>query len=57
MWLSCIMVVGGLAALIYGGDMFVDSASALAKDLGVSDAIIGLTTLPPAHRFPSWLHR
>ena len=27
MWLSAIMVVGGLAALIYGGDLFVDKAS------------------------------
>lgn len=52
MWLSCIMVVGGLAALIYGGDMFVDSASALAKDLGVSDAIIGLTIVAAGTSLP-----
>lgn len=52
MWLSCIMVVGGLAALIYGGDMFVDSASALAKDLGVSDAVIGLTIVAAGTSLP-----
>lgn len=33
----------GLAALILGSDVFVDNASAVARTLGVSDAIIGLT--------------
>lgn len=43
LWRSVVFVVGGLAALIYGGDLFVDNASAIASTLGVSDAIIGLT--------------
>lgn len=43
LWRSVVFVVGGLAALIYGGDLFVDNASAIASTLGVGDAIIGLT--------------
>lgn len=36
-------VIGGLAALIFGGDRFVAGASDIAKAFGVSDAVIGLT--------------
>ncbi|MDE6417058.1 MAG: calcium/sodium antiporter [Duncaniella sp.] len=42
-WVAVIAIVGGLAALIWGGQLFVDSASAIARSLNVSDAIIGLT--------------
>ena len=42
-WKSCIMVVIGLCALVFGGDRFVEGASGIASGLGVSDAIIGLT--------------
>lgn len=40
---ALIWIVGGLAMLIYGGDLFVDGASAIAKRMGVSEAIVGLT--------------
>ena len=46
------MVVGGLAALIYGGDLFVDKASAIARSWGVSDAIIGLTIVAAGTSLP-----
>lgn len=52
MWLSAIMVVGGLAVLIYGGDLFVDKASAIARSWGVSDAIIGLTIVAAGTSLP-----
>ena len=42
-WRSAIYIIGGLAALIYGGDLFVDGASGIARRFGVSDAVIGLT--------------
>lgn len=42
-WLLLIFIVGGLAALVYGGDLFVSAASSLASAMGVSDAVIGLT--------------
>lgn len=40
---SVLFVIGGLAALIWGGELFVDNASAIASSLNVSDAVIGLT--------------
>ena len=42
-WVAAVAIVGGLGALIWGGQLFVDSASAIARSLNVSDAIIGLT--------------
>ncbi|MBD5347162.1 MAG: calcium/sodium antiporter [Bacteroides sp.] len=40
---ACIWIIGGLAMLIWGGNLFVDGASAIAKHMGVSEAIVGLT--------------
>ncbi len=42
-WLSIIMAVLGLAGVIWGGDLVVNNASAIAKELGMSEALIGLT--------------
>lgn len=52
LWKSLIFIIGGLAALIYGGDLFVDKASAIASSLGVSDAIIGLTIVAMGTSLP-----
>lgn len=43
MFKACVWIIGGLAMLIWGGNLFVDGASAIAKSLGVSEAIVGLT--------------
>jgi cation:H+ antiporter len=43
LWRAIVYSLGGLALLVVGGDFFVDAASDLAKSLGVSDTIIGLT--------------
>lgn len=52
-WLrSIIYVAAGLAALVWGGDKFVDGASAIAAGLGVSDAIIGLTIVAAGTSLP-----
>mgnify|MGYP004498503965 CR=1 FL=1 len=40
---STLMIVAGLGALVVGGNIFVNNASAIAKDIGVSDTLIGLT--------------
>ena len=44
----CIVaIIVGLAGLIYGGNLFVDSASTIARQWGVSEAIVaGGTSLP-----------
>ena len=51
-WLSIIMVIGGLAGLVYGGDLFVASASAIARMLGVSDAVIAVTIMAGGTSLP-----
>ena len=40
---SIIFIILGLAAIVFGGDLVVDAASAIAKQIGVSDLLIGLT--------------
>ncbi|MDE5705792.1 calcium/sodium antiporter [Muribaculum sp.] len=52
MWKACGMIVLGLAALVWGGDVFVDSASSLARAMGVSDAVIGLTIVAAGTSLP-----
>ncbi len=52
LWLSIIMVLGGLCGLVFGGDMFVNSASAIARSLGVSDAVIAVTIVAGGTSMP-----
>ncbi|MDZ7625270.1 MAG: calcium/sodium antiporter [Ignavibacteriaceae bacterium] len=40
---SIIFIVGGLGLMILGANLFVTSSISIAKTIGVSDAIIGLT--------------
>lgn len=42
-WLSLGMIVVGLGALVLGGQMLVDSAVQIARQAGLSEALIGLT--------------
>lgn len=51
-WLALLMVVGGLAGLVFGGNLFVDSATAIAKALGVSDKFIAITILAGGTSMP-----
>jgi len=44
-FLQVIMVVGGLAALVGGARWLVDSATVIARALGLSELIIGLTVV------------
>ncbi|MDE5552378.1 MAG: calcium/sodium antiporter [Muribaculaceae bacterium] len=52
LWKGILWTVLGLAALIWGGDMFVDGASGVASSLGVSDAVIGLTIVAMGTSLP-----
>ena len=52
LWLSVVMVAGGLAALIFGGDLFLDNALALARNLGVSESVIAVTLLAGGTSLP-----
>ena len=51
-WLAVVMVLGGLCGLVFGGDMFVNSASAIARSLGVSDAVIAVTIVAAGTSLP-----
>ena len=52
MFVCILAIVFGLGGLVLGSDMFVDSASAIAQDLGVSEAIIGLTIVAGGTSLP-----
>ena len=41
--LSIVFIVGGAAAIAFGGDLTVDAASRIASDLGMTQTLIGLT--------------
>lgn len=51
-WKSALFIVIGLAGLIFGGNLFVDGASGIARALGVSDAVIGLTLVAGGTSLP-----
>lgn len=49
---AIILTLCGLAALIFGGDLFVDSATEIAHSLGVSDKFIAITLLAGGTSMP-----
>ena len=52
MWRVPIWIIVGLAGLIFGGDLFVSSATAIAKSLGVSEAVIAITLVAGGTSLP-----
>lgn len=51
-WKASLYIIGGLAGLIYGGQLFVDSSSEIARMLGVGESIIGLTLVAMGTSLP-----
>ena len=51
-WLSLLMIAGGIAGLIFGGRLFVNSATSIARALGVSDKFIAITILAGGTSMP-----
>ncbi len=51
-WLVLLMVVGGCTALVFGADMFLDSAVTIAEHLGMSEAVIGVTIVAVGTSIP-----
>lgn len=49
---AVILVIFGLACLIFGSDVFVDNATAIAHAMGISDAVIGLTIVAGGTSLP-----
>ena len=52
LWLAILLTIAGLAGLIFGGNLFVDSATDLARMLGVSDKFIAVTILAGGTSLP-----
>ena len=52
LWRAVVYVLGGLAGLVFGGDWFVDGASGIAKSVGWSEGLIGLTILAAGTSLP-----
>lgn len=49
---AALWIIVGLACLILGSNVFVDNASAIAKSLGMSEALIGLTIVAGGTSLP-----
>ena len=52
MWKAVGLVILGLGALVVGGDRFVAGASGIAKFLGMSESLIGLTIVAAGSSLP-----
>ncbi len=52
LWLSIILAAFGLAGIIFGGDLVVDKASGIAKALGMSEILVGLTIVAVGTSLP-----
>lgn len=51
-WLSILMFVAGLLVLIFGGNLLVESATKIARHLGVSDLVIASTIVAVGTSIP-----
>lgn len=51
-WKIPVWILLGLAGLIYGGNLFVSSATAIAKAFGISEAVIAITLLAGGTSLP-----
>ena len=51
-WLSVVWILVGLLCLIGGSNLFVEGATAVATNLGVSEAVIGLTIVAGGTSLP-----
>lgn len=52
LWKALLITLGGLAGLILGGQWFVQGASGLARAIGWSEGLIGLTILAAGTSLP-----
>ncbi len=52
LWKAILITLGGLAGLVLGGQWFVEGASGLARAIGWSEGLIGLTILAAGTSLP-----
>ena len=51
-WLMAAMIVGGRAGLVFGGEMFLRSATSIARSLGISESVIAITLVAGGTSLP-----
>lgn len=51
-WMAVVLIIGGLAALVIGGNWIVDGASGIARKAGMSQALVGLTIVAIGSSLP-----
>ncbi len=51
-WKAWAMTLGGLVVLVIGARLLVDSATTIARDFGISEAVIGLTIVAVGTSLP-----
>ena len=51
-WLCSVLIVVGLAVLVAGSQLFVEGAVTLARNFGVTEAVIGLTIVAAGTSLP-----
>lgn len=51
-WRIAVWIIAGLGGLIYGGNLCVDSATEIARQLGVSEATIAITLVAGGTSLP-----
>jgi cation:H+ antiporter len=51
-WKEALFILGGLAGLILGANLLIDAATAIAREFGISEAVIGLTIVAVGTSLP-----
>lgn len=51
-WKGVLFVAAGLGSLIFGSNLFVDSATSVARELNISEGVIGLTIVAGGTSMP-----
>lgn len=54
LWLAVVMVVGGIALLVVGGELMIGAAVNIARAFGVSEVVIGLTLVAVGTSLPEF---
>ncbi|MCM1310218.1 MAG: calcium/sodium antiporter [Bacteroides sp.] len=54
LWKSLLFLIGGLVVLVLGGEWFVDGATGIARAIGWSEGLIGLTILAVGTSLPEF---
>ena len=54
-WVAALFIVIGFVALVKGADWLVDGASAIARQFGISDIVIGLTVVAFGTSMPEFV--